>query len=214
MGTILIHRSVITPDTALPLFSDIFPGVPDPRPSEPLFSDSLVRPTDTDISTIPGWHQLRGAGFPVLMTPLGTVSGAAGTAHAGYESGTANVDIRATIDRSVITGANFIGLILRASNTTGWNSCIRITASTNTLRVQRIDGGTTTIAQGALPVGATGPHSIRVTAAGPQFRVYFDQVEVLQFSEAFNQSATVHGIMADSSGETHFRDLEIRPYTG
>lgn len=214
MGAILISKSVIAPDTALPLFSDIFPGVPDPRPSEPLFADSLVRSVPTDMASLNNWYTLR-LGLPVFMTSAGTESVGSAAGYSGYQSGIANVDIRAVLDRSVISESNYIGFVLRAGGTLGWNNCIRIYMSTNTVQAVRAAASPpVVIGQAPLPAGVTGPKDVRVTALGDDFHVYFDGNLVLSFTESFNQSATIHGIIGDVGGETHFRDLEIRPYTG
>lgn len=215
MGTVLIMKGVVAGESALPLFSDIFPGYPDPRPTQPIFSDTLVRAEPTDMASLPDWYTLR-PGNPVYMTPSGTVSGVPpATGFAGFQSGLADVDIRATLDRSAISSGNSIGFVMRAGGTLGWNNCVRIVMATDSVIAQRVAATTpVNIGSGALPAGATGPHSVRVTALGAQFSVYFDDDLVLSFTESFNQAATIHGMMADASGDTNFRDLEIRTYAG
>jgi len=183
-----LGRANSTPSDTLP------PPPPPPLPSVPVsISDDFTR-ADSTISAGPLWTALGGV-FGVRSNAAYLVSGASPAPwHIAVTEcradGTVAVDIVTTAAGTNISNA---GLVFRATDRSNYLSA-RLT-SIGAVNVHRVEGGVSTqIFSGPATYANPGTAVLSADLAGNSIILKVDGVTVATLTEAFNASATRHGL--------------------
>ena len=171
-----------------------------PPTSEPA-ATLLIADTFTAAGKLPGrvpqttnngaaWSVETGA-FTVAAT--GGVN-ATNSARAVIDAGEADVDV----DAQIAFGSNGAGLILRSSDKSNY---LRLTLTgTGWFFQKTADGLTTTLARGSAVYALNTAHTVKVTMNGPAILMSVDGRAAGSLTEAFNATATRHGLLCSNTG--------------
>jgi hypothetical protein len=116
---------------------------------------------------------------------------------AGFDFGVADVDLR--IELANLSN-NEIGLLFRYSDSNNFLYADCTTGPGGDVRLRKRESGSFLEVTTAVNVpSATDGSVLRLRADGSDLRVFLDGVQVMQATETFNASATIHGLFVNTN---------------